>query len=276
MKLLTLLTFLFGAMTGAFAEYDGSEYLEKGKLIEGRVCYDQCKPKKKLLGITGDVQDGPERKSCITCLTKYPQIYTVKKDKIPDVQSVTCTEFNNLTMIETDLCFKECKPKKQILGLVGKVKDSCTGNTCTSCLVKYPEIYSIDQAYIDEKTQKSFLSPEANGAHIAEGEACYQECRPKKQFLGLVGKTKSNAERKDCLPCLKKNSHIYKLTNPVDPDAANCTISSDRIYAHCNGDVYRLDTSVSNIERVQLKEGSLHIPMEHEKRPAPSSEAGNQ
>ncbi|MES2526837.1 MAG: hypothetical protein V4598_07105 [Bdellovibrionota bacterium] len=51
---------------------------------------------------------------------------------------------------------------------------------------------------------------ESSDASIRPGDACYNECRPSRSFLGL-GRPRVGLDRSSCLPCLQQNSERYPL-----------------------------------------------------------------
>ena len=180
------LSLVFSAM--AFGQDDISKIISSGEVKPGRVCFDECKVKKKFLGVAGDKQDATERRSCVTCLSKYPELFTVRP------------EFLN------------------------------------------------DNGYFVE------LKSEAGEAKILMGEACYEECQPQKEFK-VVGKTQDPLDNPKCAPCIRKNNEKYKFNLSIlTEDEVKCAISSDRQYAFCQGDTYKLDHSINTLERAMGKD----------------------
>lgn len=262
MKVLTLFSLLLSV--SAFAEYDGSALLEKGRLIKDRVCYNECKPKKKILGLFGDKKEGDDRKNCIPCLQKYPELYTVKADLVPKEEAIPIPATNKKEIGKGDLCYDECKDHKKILGLVGKESQGKDRKSCVKCLGKYPEIYTVDE-------QEANLCIQAENNTICASEACYKECKPKKQILGLVGKKENGLERNSCLSCMKANPDKYKIFSNAEKAAENnCTLSTDRIYAYCDGKTYKLDGSIAEGE---LSKDVPVVPVKEDSVPNNSTQA---
>lgn len=241
MKLFTLFSLLLTTVS-AFAEYDGAAFLEKGRLVEGRVCYSECKPKKKFLGLIGDKKDGLDRNNCVSCIQKYPMLYTLKSEFVPKDEPIAVPELNDGKIGKGELCYDECKSKKELLGLAGKEKAGADRKSCVECLGKYPEVYKVD-----EKVAKSCIAIEDN--LVCKDDDCFKACKPKKQFLGLIGKKSSGGDRDSCVACMKKDPAKYKLSDKLIGEEANCTLSSDKQYAYCHGDTYKLDNGVQIGER---------------------------
>ena len=75
-----------GASGGAGAGSDDiyCEELEgSGSISRGMPCYNECKSKRDWKTLWTQKKEGLERKSCVSCLLRHPDLYKVKKEYLP-------------------------------------------------------------------------------------------------------------------------------------------------------------------------------------------------
>src|SRR5690606_22061904 len=71
------------AGAGGADSYICEELVGEGRIEKGGLCYNECKPRRAILGIIGRKKEGFERKACVECLLKYPGVYNVKAEYLP-------------------------------------------------------------------------------------------------------------------------------------------------------------------------------------------------
>jgi hypothetical protein len=140
-----------------------------------------------------------------------------------------------------DRCYDLCLDKKE--GLFGKTVLGKDRPECQSCL----------STHYSPKPSPPISNQESPGV-IYRGDKCYDLCAPKKD--GLFGKPVAGNDRPECRACISTH---YPPKPPAPQAVASqeeerCTLSLDRVYAYCGNDVYKLDKSISDIDRQFLKE----------------------
>ena len=68
---------------------------------------------------------------------------------------------------------------------------------------------------------------EGNG-EIRPGDLCYNECKPRRSFLGIIGRKKEGFERKKCVECLLKYPSVYTVKKEFLPKDKNGKIIGDK------------------------------------------------
>ena len=139
---------------------------------------------------------------------------------------------------KSDECYKACKPRKKILGILGSKEEGLDRASCVACIEKNPEKYQLEKSIVMRK-----------------GSACYDSCKPS----GIESFKKEGFERKECVPCLVNHPELYDVSPELKAQVKakiKCEISEDESVATCdNGHVYKRDnSSVSDIERTVAKE----------------------
>lgn len=168
--------------------------------------------------------------------------------------SIVCNETNNSNEIRPgDLCYSECRPKRAVLGLVGRVQIGLDRKSCLPCLQRYPDRFHLKDEYRGEGPSVQIHS-EAR-ATIGPGDLCYSECKPRRSFLGIVGARQQGLDRASCSSCLQQNPGKFRILSPQD-DGVTCQLSADQQVATCLGKTYRLDSSVSESGREIIEEAS--------------------
>lgn len=77
---LTFLLLSFFSLSWAFANGDiiVSELQGDGRIEQGGLCYEECKPRRSILGIVGKMEEGFERLACIECFKSHPGVFKLK------------------------------------------------------------------------------------------------------------------------------------------------------------------------------------------------------
>jgi|GEM_PF-5598530 len=126
-----------------------------------------------------------------------------KVDENPNPENAYYCPEANTQITPKDLCYEECKSKK-VLG-VGDEKEGLDRSSCVTCVYSYPSVYKTPQF-------KNVKTGHLN--EILKDQKCYDECKPRKEYLGILGEEKTGYEREGCFACVEKYSGVYQVINP--------------------------------------------------------------
>lgn len=64
-------------------------------------------------------------------------------------EAVVCEELEGAGVIESGMpCYKECKPRRSFLGIIGPKKSGLERESCVKCLLGHPSLYRVKKEYL--------------------------------------------------------------------------------------------------------------------------------